>query len=142
MKIKKLWNINKTDFKFEIEGERSDDCNNIYIRDNNINADITEYENYKNLCTIKSNSQQEYNRKNFINICQKIYNSKNWSFKLTESKISNFINNWLINSNKFKIFHFLENPLKRRSFQYLRNYTYTQAYNKTKKKITKIEFFI
>ena len=142
MKIIKIYDKNdESKFTFEIEGEHSLECDNIYNRLDNDNNQIEDFDNFKNLWITQFNKENDYKSKNFIRICQNIYNNKIWSFKYTEAKISNFINEWKRNTNRFNKTYFLENPMNRRGYIYLRNYTFTQTCT-NKNKIVNTEFFI
>ena len=141
MKIIQIINKNgKT--KYEFIGNHSEECNNIYNRNENENIQIYDYERYKVLCEAEFNLEPEYKRKNFINICQRIYNGNVWKFKYSESRISNFIKEWKLKSNKFTKYYFLEKILNKRGIQYLKEYKYHEVYNYNTNRIDINEFFI
>ena len=81
------------DYIYKINGKHSIACNDLYDSHNSDNnIVINKYEEFKNKCIMKFNSLTDYNRKDFIKICQKIYSEEKWNFQFSKSKISNMIN--------------------------------------------------
>ena len=69
MKIIKIYNKHDdSKFTFEIEGEHSLECDNIDNRLDNDNNQIEDFDNFKNLCITQFNKENDYKRKNFLNM--------------------------------------------------------------------------
>ena len=62
-------------------------------------------------------------------------------FKYFESRISNFINECKLKSNKFTKCYFLENNLNERGIEFLKEYKYHEVYNNITNRLDTKEFF-
>ena len=69
----------------------------------------------------------------FIKKGYKLYNKNNCQFNVEKYTFKNIYYNWRKNSNIFTKYSALENPLTKENTIFLRDYTYTNLYNKSGK---------
>ena len=89
---KKNW---KKNIYYILENTHSRECNDLYIV--NIKNETNLIENYNdfiNKCFTYLDSTETYNKKEFSNKLQQIYNENKYNFQLKENTIKNIIGRW------------------------------------------------
>ena len=90
--------------------EHSSLCNKfLVIKKDNESDVILHYNDFILKCNSYLDSQEIYNRKDFTEKLQEIYNENKYNFNLKENTIKNIISRWKTNSLRFTKYNALDN---------------------------------
>ena len=103
-----------TNITFNLSQKHSDSCIDYIVNDiKNKSNIISEFNDYVKKCYNLLDSQESYNKTEFIALLKDLYNDEkiNYSFKLKDTTIPNIISRWKSGSLKFTKYNAIENKL-------------------------------
>ena len=125
-----------------LEKGHSEECSAFITNKIEIPKIINNYNDFINKCFNYLDSTEHYNKSEFTQKLQNIYNENNYNFALKENTIKNVIGRWKQNSLKFTKYNAIEHRYNKNNELILWDYVNTVIYTGNKKKEVPSEYFI
>ena len=128
---------------YDLENNHSKLCNERTINKIKIDSNIiSDYKSFIEKCNKFMDNSEIYNKKEFTNELQKIYNDNKYNFLLKPNTIKNIIGKWKSNSLRFTKFNAIINQYNKEGELILWDHTNTIIYLSNKKNPLPSEYYI
>ena len=128
---------------YDLENNHSKLCNELTVNKMKIDTNIiSDYKSFIEKCNNYMDNSVNYNKKEFTNALQKIYNDNKYNFLLKPNTIKNIIGKWKSNSVRFTKINAIINQYNKEGELILWEHTNTVIYLSNKKNPLPSEYYI